>query len=90
MDRSVGMYVIIAVCVVVLMIVTTGRKNQWIINWIMRAAVGSVGIYLFNVILEMQHISVNLGINLFTVLTTGFLGFPGFLVLYGIQFFKMM
>ena len=38
----------------------------------------------------LKDISVTVGINPMTVLTSGILGFPGLVVLYGINFFKVL
>ncbi|MDE7187443.1 MAG: pro-sigmaK processing inhibitor BofA family protein, partial [Lachnospiraceae bacterium] len=50
----------------------------------------TVGIYFLNYFLESQQLHFAVGINPLTVLTSGFLGFPGVAVLYGIHFFKML
>ncbi|MBP3477447.1 MAG: pro-sigmaK processing inhibitor BofA family protein [Lachnospiraceae bacterium] len=78
------------VCVIVLLIGAMGRKVEWLVNFILRAVMGTVGIYFLNYLLAAQNISMAVGINPLTVLTSGFLGFPGLIVLYGIHFFKML
>lgn len=88
MQNMGGMAAIVGVCAIVLVIGALGRKVEWLVNFILRAVMGSVGIYFFNYLLLAQNISLSVGINPFTVLTSGFLGFPGLIVLYGINFFK--
>ena len=51
---------------------------------------GTVGIYAINYMLAAKQLHVAVGINPFTVLTSGILGFPGVAVLYGIHFFKIL
>ena len=86
-----GMLAILGVCLIVLIIGALGRKVEWLVNFILRAVMGStVGIYFVNYFLESQQLSFAVGINPLTVLTSGFLGFPGVVVLYGIHFFKML
>lgn len=85
-----GMVAILGVCLLVLMIGAMGKKVEWLVNFILRAVMGAVGIYFINLLLTFQEIGVSVGINPVTVLTSGFLGFPGLAVLYGIRFFKIL
>ena len=77
-----GMLAIIGVCLIVLLIGAMGRKVEWVVNFILRAVMGTVGIYFMNYLLAAKQISIAVGINP--------LGFPGIAVLYGIHFFKML
>ena len=90
MERSSAVAAIIFVCVIVLLIGAFGRKIEWIINFVLRAVMGTIGIYFLNNFLMLKDISVMVGINPMTVLTSGILGFPGLVVLYGINFFKVL
>ncbi|MDE6663705.1 MAG: pro-sigmaK processing inhibitor BofA family protein [Lachnospiraceae bacterium] len=90
MERSSAVAAIIFVCVIVLLIGAFGRKIEWIINFVLRAVMGTIGIYFLNNFLMLKDISVTVGINPMTVLTSGILGFPGLVVLYGINFFKVL
>lgn len=90
MDRFGGMAAILAVCAVVLVIGAFGRKIEWLINFVLRAVMGTIGIYFLNGFLLARQISIVVGINPMTVLTSGILGFPGLIVLYGINFFKAL
>ena len=90
MERFGAVAAIIFVCVLVLLIGAFGRKAEWIINFVLRAILGTIGIYFLNNFLIARDISVSVGINPMTVLTSGILGFPGLVVLYGINFFKVL
>ena len=90
MSNAGGMLAILGVCLIVLLIGAMGRKVEWLVNFVLRAVMGAVGIYCINYVLAMQQISVAVGINPFTILTSGILGFPGIAVLYGIHFFKIL
>lgn len=90
MDKFGGMAAILVVCVLVLTIGAFGRKIEWLINFVLRAVLGTIGIYFINYFLVSQQISTGIGINPMTVLTSGILGFPGIAVLYGINFFKVL
>lgn len=85
-----GVLAILGVCVIVLIIGALGRKVEWLVNFILRAVMGTIGIYCLNYFLAARQISIAVGINPLTILTSGILGFPGIAVLYGIHFFKML
>lgn len=90
MERFGGMAAIVLVCVIVLLIGAFGRRIEWLINFVLRAVMGTIGIYFLNSFLLARQISIAVGINPVTVLTSGILGFPGLIVLYGINFFKAL
>ena len=90
MGNTGGMLAIMGVCLVVLLIGAMGRKVEWLVNFILRAVAGAVGLYRVNYLLAARQISVAVGINPLTILTSGILGFPGVAVLYGIHFFKIL
>lgn len=90
MEKLNGMIIILIVCALVLFIVAFGKKIEWMINFVLRAVMGTIGIYFINYFLLSQEISTGVGINPVTVLTSGLLGFPGLIVLYGINFFKLL
>ena len=85
-----GMLAILGVCLIVLIIGAMGRKIEWLVNFILRAVMGTIGIYCINYLLASRQIPIAVGINPITVLTSGILGFPGIAVLYGIHFFKIL
>lgn len=90
MEKFGGGAAILIVCALVLLIGAFGQKIEWIINFVLRAVMGTIGIYVLNSFLLTRQISVMVGINPVTVLTSGILGFPGVVVLYGINFFKVL
>ena len=61
-----------------------------ILNVIMRGILGTIAIYFINSMLERMGISLGVGVNMFTVLTTGILGVPGILALYVIGVYKVL
>ena len=61
-----------------------------ILNFLLRGILGTIAIYFINGALAKMGISLGIGINAATVLTSGILGFPGVAVLYGIHFFKIL
>nr|WP_289765491.1 pro-sigmaK processing inhibitor BofA family protein [uncultured Acetatifactor sp.] len=61
-----------------------------ILNLIMRAILGTIAMYFINSVLDNMGITLGVGINAATVLTSGILGFPGLLALYGIRIYKIL
>ena len=59
-----------------------------ILNFLMRAILGVIAMFFVNGALEAAGISLGVGINSVTVLTTGILGFPGLLALYGFGIYR--
>ena len=63
---------------------------EWILNILMRSILGTIGIYFINAALATVGISLGVGINAVTVLTSGILGFPGLVALYGIGIYRFL
>lgn len=65
-------------------------KKEWILNLLMRSIMGVIAIYFINIFLEERGIYPGVGINIWTVLTSGILGIPGVAALYGIGFYQIL
>jgi len=85
-----GTIVIIAACAVVLIVGAVKRKTEWMLNVLMRGILGTIAIYFINDALLGFGIPVEVGINPVTVLTSGILGFPGLVALYGIGIYRIL
>ena len=59
-------------------------------NKVFMFVLGTIAMYFINGILEKNGIVLCVGINPLTVLTSGILGFPGLLAVYGIGFYKTL
>lgn len=90
MDNSAGIVFIVATCLVVLLIGIMRRKMEWLLNFIIRAVLGTISILVFNQIFAAMGYAVPLGINVVTILTSGTLGFPGVAALYALQFYNLL
>ncbi len=90
MDNYMGAIMIAASCVLVLLIGAFRKKKEWIINFILRAVVGTAAAFFVNGFLVSQGLSIAIGINPITVLTSGILGFPGLVMLYGINLYTLL
>lgn len=85
-----GTTIIIVACVAVLIVGAVRRKTEWMLNVLMRGILGTIAIYFINNALLGMGIPIEVGINPVTVLTSGFLGFPGLVALYGIGLYKIL
>lgn len=90
MNYTIAMVLLMAACGAVLVAGALRQKAEWLMNGCLRGILGAVAIYFVNSFLEKQGISVWVGINPVTVLTSAILGFPGLAALYGIGFCKFL
>lgn len=81
---------ILATCGVVLLVGAVKKKVEWLLNIVMRSILGTIAIYFVNGGLAAMGISLGVGINAVTVLTSGILGIPGLLALYGLGIYRML
>lgn len=63
---------------------------EQILNILLRGILGTIAIYFINSALEAMGLTLGVGINAATVLTSGILGFPGLLALYGIGLYRFL
>ena len=63
---------------------------EQVLNLLLRAILGTIAIYFINSALAAAGVSLGVGINGLTVLTSGILGFPGLLALYGFGLYKIL
>ncbi|MCI9489972.1 MAG: Pro-sigmaK processing inhibitor BofA [Dorea sp.] len=64
------------------------RQPHIMINFFVRVILGIAMIFFVNEFLEFENISVRVGMNPLTLLTSGVLGTPGVALLYGIAFYR--
>ncbi len=90
MEQEGWMIVGVIIVAVVLLFVALRANSEWLINIILRGIMGTIGIYIVNQVLIMQGISCTVGINPCTVLTSAGLGFPGFILLFGLRLYNFL
>lgn len=90
MGKYVGVILIVAACASVLLIGAMRRKSEWLLNFILRGVLDTIAIYFINTALVSAGIDLGVGINPVTVLTSGILGFPGVLALYGLGIYRLL
>lgn len=89
-DNMLSGAVIIGICTVLLLVGVMRKKAEWLLNIIMRSILGTIAIYFINGALAGAGLALGVGINPYTVLTSGILGFPGLVAIYGIGFYKIL
>lgn len=77
---------IIIFSTIILVIVTYKRHRGALTNLMLRLVGGLVGIICTNWFMALIGFNLYVGINFWTALTVGTLGFPGFLLLYVILY----
>lgn len=85
MDVRMSMQILAGVCGLVLLILVMKKKMQFFLNFLLRTGVGAVVILWVNSILLKQGIAVSVGLNLWSLLTSGSLGIPGVALLFAIS-----
>ena len=89
-ENMLGTAAIVIACAAVLLIGVVKSRLEWLLNILMRSILGTVAIYFINAGLAGIGISLGVGVNPLTVLTSGILGFPGLSVIYGIGFYNFL
>ena len=78
------MQILAVVCGLVLVIVLLKEKMGFLLELLLRAGCGAVLILWVNSILSQQGIPIAVGINFWSLLTSGSLGIPGVGLLFAI------
>jgi len=85
MERNTGFLLCVIIICVIMLFIAIVKKAEWLLNFVMRGILGTIGIYLTNTALLAYYPDLLIEINPCTVLTSATLGFPGLLLLYGIR-----
>jgi len=90
MANSTTMMFIMLGCMGVVLFCAVRKKWEWLLNVVMRSVLGAIAIYFINMGLGSMGVFPGIGINAVTVLTSGILGFPGLLALYGLWIYQLL
>ena len=90
MEKYQGAFLIVAVCGIILLMLAVKSNSEMMLNFVYRCVGGTLLIFLINQAVSLLGFSITVGINLYTVLTSGILGFPGVLLLFGVQIYGML
>ena len=66
------------------------KKPTLFITFMLRGLLGGMIIYFANLGFQKAGILVSVNLNSASLLTSGILGFPGLLLLYGIKIYKLL
>ena len=89
-NRFISFMIILAALLAVLLIGALRRKAEQLLTFLFRLVTGTVMIYFINLAVASYNMEIAIGINPVTVLTSGILGFPGVLLLYGINIVHLL
>jgi len=90
METQTSIWILVGVCILILLLGALKAKMEWIINFVLRTVSGALAIYLINFYLQSREINAEVGLGFASLLTSGFLGFPGLILLYGINFYNFL
>lgn len=90
METYQGAFLIIAVLGIVMVIIAAKTNSYIILNFVLRSVSGSLFIFGVNQWMKMEGYTMLIGLNPGTVLTSGILGFPGIVLLYGMKIYSLL
>lgn len=86
MDKII-LIIIIASCVIFITVCLIRKRPDLLVNFALRASLGTAGVYVLDIFLKSRGYGVFVGVNAMSVLSNGLLGLPGFILLYGLAAF---
>lgn len=89
-EHFVSFLIILAALSAVLLIGALRRRAEHLLTFLFRLVTGTMMIYFVNLAVASYNMQFAIGINPLTVLTSGILGFPGVLLLYGINLLNLL
>lgn len=78
---------IIIICIAFIVVCMVKKRPDLLVDFGLRAVIGTAGIYLLDFIFKSKGYHINVGINGVTFLANGLLGLPGFILLYGLAIY---
>ncbi len=78
---------IIVICIGFIAFCLIRRRPDLLVDFALRACVGTAGVCLLDFVLKSQGYHFTVGVNGVTVLSNGLLGLPGFILLYGLSMY---
>ena len=90
METYQGAFLIVGVCGIVLLLLAVKRHSHLILNLVYRGGSGTILIFFGNQLMQLFGISLSIGVNPGTVLTSTILGFPGVILLFGVKIYSLL
>ena len=87
MNQEIILLIIIIACLIFIGICLVKGKTDYVIDFGIRSIIGMAAIYFLNFLLGLAGSNIVVGINGITVLTSGLLGIPGIIMLYGLALY---
>lgn len=82
MDKALAMWILAGVCVTILFLILLKQKMQFLLEFLLRTGVGAAIILVVNNVFLQWGIPTLVGLNFWSLLTSGILGIPGVAVLF--------
>ena len=90
MNQPENLLWLIGAAVLLLILSFFARKAEWLINFVLRSIMGTIAIYFINIGVTFLGFTTVVGINAVSILTTGILGIPGIVMLYGLSIYEIL
>lgn len=90
MEQYTDLIILFSGITIVFLIALFSKKSHIFIAFLLRGILCALIIYFANIGFKEADISVSVGFNSVTLLTSGILGFPGLLLLYGIKIYELL
>lgn len=90
MNQPENLLWLIGAAVLLLILSFFARKAEWLINFVLRSIMGTIAIYFINMGVTFLGFTTVVGINAVSILTTGILGIPGIVMLYGLSIYEIL
>ena len=90
MEQYLDLIILFSGITIVFFIALFARKSTIFISFLLRGIVCALIIYFVNMGLKKAGLNISVGYNSASLLTSGMLGFPGLLLLYGIKIYKSL
>lgn len=90
MNQPENLLWLIGAAVLLLILSFFARKAEWLINFVLRSIMGTIAIYFINMGITFLGFTTVVGINAVSILTTGILGIPGIVMLYGLSIYEIL
>ena len=90
MNQPENLLWLIGAAVLLLILSFFARKAEWLLNFALRGIMGTIAIYFINMGVTFLGFTTVGGINAVSILTTGILGIPGIVMLYGLSIYEIL
>ena len=90
MEHPENLLWLLAVAALLLLISFLGKKAEWLLNFALRGIMGTIAIYFINMGVTFLGFNYSGWNQCSKYLTTGILGIPGIVMLYGLSIYEIL